>query len=91
MILSYRYNTLDKLHEYQIFNEKDTYYQWIWFYLGKGIKLQKREIILPYIYDQTENLLEGIDKEYFTAQQIAKIIIRTIRNHRRIRKGQYHA
>jgi len=80
----YRYNDLDKTHEYQIENEQDIQNQWVWFYIGKYLKqLKKDEWIYPYEYQHKKRL--GIYKVN-SAKERAKLIVKAIEKHRLNRK-----
>ena len=86
MEVRYRYNKLDKRHEYQIKNEQNIFSQWVWFYLGKKIREYKNEIILPYIYNPTKTIVEESNRINYHAEQVANIIVKAIKKHRQKRK-----
>jgi hypothetical protein len=83
MKLAYRYSELDKRHEYQVENNKDIFNQWVWFYLGKDLKIKQNEILLPYLFEPTEIIGKY---ESNSAKQRAEYIIKAIIKHRKIRR-----
>ena len=87
MEVRYRYNTLDKLHEYQISNRIDIFHQWVWFYLGQKIKELKNESWLPYLQEPQKILIKEKDRINFNAEQIADIIAKAIKKHRKVRRN----
>jgi hypothetical protein len=86
MELRYRYSILDKVHEYQINNDHNHFNQWVWYYLGQKIKAKTNESFLPYLYCPTKILVQESNRINLHAAQVAEIIVKAIRKHRKLRR-----
>ncbi len=81
--LYYNYSELDKEHVYQV-TGKDKEWPlnfWVWFYLGKYLKLRKNERLLPYWFEGDKLAEYKING----AERRAKFIVACIERHRKKR------
>ncbi len=86
VILYYRYSDLDKVHEYQITNDLTIMNQWVWYYIGKYLKLNRNEKLFPYAITWDIGLKKLGTYKLNGARERARYIVNKIKKHRKLRK-----